>query len=286
MFTHGLPRLPLFCVTLPHLKSNHIKSYPNPKQVGNRIFVITPYDTNNRGRLSATVPDSCPVGYENREPCQISINHHRDRQTGPCFPLAVVYCKIHDVYFTLYPPGHYPYGRQPLVEQITVNSEIVEISTSADDLDLPDRLVFFRGSLFDAALDADLFHAWPKEGCQGSLQPRFNTQLRLLDRAAKLLGISLTSGSRQRELITEVLDLPGQLVSQCSDRLSHQSTFKKQGQSICRLLRTLKNHCLFERFVQTGSIAGLWPPSYFTIYKTKRLKRNSFHALTIRGSPS
>jgi len=284
MFTHGLPRLPLFCVTLPHLKSNQIKSYPIPKQVGNRIFVITPYDTNNRGQLSAIIPDSCPVGYENGEPCQISVNHHRDRKTGPCFPLTVVYCKIHDLYFTLYPPGHYPYGRQPLVEQITVCGRILE--TSTDNLDLQNRLAFFRGSLFDAALDADLFYAWPKEGCQGSFQPRFNTQLHKLDRAVRLLGISSTSGSWQREAITEILDLPGQLVAQSFAGLRVQPTFKKQGQSICRLLKALDNHCLFERLVQTGSIAGLWPVSYFSTYKTKRLKRNSFHALGIRGSPS
>ena len=50
------------------------------------------------------------------ETCSLSIDHYRDRKTGPGFPLAVVGCRRHPICrFTLYPPGHIPYGRQAVV---------------------------------------------------------------------------------------------------------------------------------------------------------------------------
>lgn len=234
--------------------------------------------------MSAIIPDFCPVAREDGKLCQISVNHHRDRKTGPCFPLAVVKCRTHDLCFTLYPPGHYPYGRQPLVNLIDANGEDVKIST--DEFGSHNPLASFSGTLFDAALDADKSLAWVKESFEGSFQPRFNTQLRQLDKTARLLGIHETLGSRQRESITEILDLPGQLVAESFVGLNHSPTFKKQGQAICQLLReVLKNVCLFERLTETGSIAGLWPPPYFWIDGIKRLKKGSFHLPGIRGSP-
>jgi hypothetical protein len=44
-------------------------------------------------------------------PCHLWVDHQRARKTGPCFQLTVVHCGLHRRAFTLYPPGHVPYGR-------------------------------------------------------------------------------------------------------------------------------------------------------------------------------
>ena len=40
------------------------------------------------------------------------VDHYRKRKTGPCYPVAVVGCRVHGRRrYTLYAAGHYPYGR-------------------------------------------------------------------------------------------------------------------------------------------------------------------------------
>lgn len=274
-------------MTLPysvHLKRNRIKPYPIPKQVGNRIFVVTPYNTDDEECLPAVIPDSCPEGYKDEKICRITVDHLRDRKTGPCFPLTVVKCHTHGRCFTLYPPGHYPYGRQLLVGLVDVDGKEIEIST--EESAHPQQLESFEGTLFDAPLDADRSQAWPKESDEGSFQSRFDTQLHHIDRATRLLGTHPSLEVGQVESITEILDLPGQLVAERRVGPNCSPTFKEQGQTVCQLLRIIpKNRDLFERLTETGAIADLWPFPFFWNSKTKRLQRSSFHLTGIRGSP-
>jgi len=253
--------------------------------VGNRVFVVSPYFTDTDGRLTAKIPTICPKGRHDDESCRISINHHRVRKTGPCFPLAVVKCDKHHFCFTLYPPGHVPYGRRPLIANIAVdgskiNNEPIDIHNSEN------KLASFQGSFFDAALDAGFSKTWPKESFMGSLESRFNTQLRHMDRASRLLGIHSALDIKQTEEIAEILNLPRQVVSENLSELKHQPTLKKQGQTICQLLMILpQTLSLFERLVEAGSTAILWPTPCFWTYQAKRLKSGSFYRTGIRGSP-
>lgn len=273
-------------MTLSHFRSNQIKRYPIPKQVGNRIFVVTPYFTNKEGKLTAEIPDICPKNLDDGESCKISLNHHRKRKTGPCFPIAVVACDSHHLNFTLYPPGHVPYGREPLVGNIAVDGKMV-INKQADEHTTDDNRTCFQGSLFDAALDAGDSKVWTKEDVDGSMMPRFNTQLMKLDRASRLLGIHSTLDMKQREGFAEILDLSGQLLIEIVSELQKQPTLQNYGHAICSLLKTIpQNISLFERLTETGSIMGIWPTPYFWKVGVKRLKRSSFQQVRTRGSPS
>ncbi len=55
--------------------------------------------------------DRCPLAPVG-ETCRLRKHDFRDRKTGPRFGLRILYCSTHQRYFTVYPPGHVPYGRQ------------------------------------------------------------------------------------------------------------------------------------------------------------------------------
>ncbi len=44
--------------------------------------------------------------------CKLERHSFRDRKTGPRFALRILYCATHGRHFTVYPPGHVPYGRE------------------------------------------------------------------------------------------------------------------------------------------------------------------------------
>ncbi len=277
--------LRLLIVFVSHHGSNQIKSYPTPIQVGNRVFVVTAYFANADGKLTAEIPTICPKRHHDDEPCRISVNHHRERTTGPCFPLTVVECDTHHIYFTLYPFGHFPYGRHSLTADISVTGNKI-INESIDIHDPENKLVIFQGTLFGAALDAGFSKIWPKESILGSIQSRYNTQLHHLDRTSRLLGIHSALDFKQIEEIAEILNLPGQVISENLSELRRQQTSKKQGQEICKLLMTLpQTLSLFEPLTEAGSTAALWPTPCFWNHVTKRMKSGSFHRARIRGSP-
>ena len=254
-------------------------------QVSNRVFVISLYLPDEQNRLVAEVPKVCPNRDHDGEKCRIRINHYRQRKTGPCFPLTVVECRTHALRFTLYPPGHVPYGRHPLNTDITITGENItfEVAGPSPADVLP---AVYQNSFFEAALAANSQKIWLEESMWGSLEPRFITQLRQLDRALRLLGLHSELTPRQIEEITEILDLSGQRVADGRSRLGYQPTVKYQGQVICQLLKAIPyTQSLFERLAHAGSTAKLWPIPHFWNGITGRLKNRSFHPTGIRGSP-
>ena len=67
------------------------------------------------GALRVVLPERCVFAKAGQR-CSVFIDHHRDRKTGPGFPLAVVGCsRPPQGRHTLYPSGHIPYGRQAAV---------------------------------------------------------------------------------------------------------------------------------------------------------------------------
>lgn len=55
--------------------------------------------------------ERCPLAAVG-ETCKLERHSFRNRKTGPRFALRVLNCATHGCYFTVYPPGHVPYGRQ------------------------------------------------------------------------------------------------------------------------------------------------------------------------------
>jgi len=48
------------------------------------------------------------------ELCRLVRHSFRDRKTGPRFALRILFCATHGCHFTVYPPGHVPYGREAM----------------------------------------------------------------------------------------------------------------------------------------------------------------------------
>jgi len=260
-------------------RSNTIKVYLNSLQIAHRLFVVSSYTPDKEGQLTAQLPDVCPKGIEDPKPCKVFLDHNRDRLTGPCFPLHVVRCRGHNIAFTIYPPGHVPYGREQIVCNVAPDGNLV-----AEEKDEP--LQSFEGTLFDAALDAANHKAWPKESQAGYQDGRFNTQINQIGRAGLLVGIAPGQEAKQREAIAEILDVPYQNVHESATLVKTEPDYKSFGQAICRILQAVPtNNTLFEQFAASGYEVGLWPPLYCWNWQEKKLYLNNFHKMTTRGPP-
>ncbi len=73
-------------------------------------FVSAPYVATAGGVLRPMGRvDRCPLGGDGV--CRLTVQLYRPRKTGPGYPVQVLLCRTHGRSFTVYPPGHVPYGR-------------------------------------------------------------------------------------------------------------------------------------------------------------------------------
>jgi len=92
-----------------------------------RPFVVAEYVEEEPGGVWRPVRvGECPFG----EGCRVRHHDVRERKTGPGIALAVCRCEVHERYFTVYPPGHVPYGRQRLAP-LSVGGQVVAGAPSA-----------------------------------------------------------------------------------------------------------------------------------------------------------
>jgi hypothetical protein len=76
-----------------------------------RAFVCAPYVADEHGRMRPLGKvTQCPFAAAGEE-CWTHRNGFRGRKTGPCFPIQVMGCRVHECGFTVYPMGFDPYGR-------------------------------------------------------------------------------------------------------------------------------------------------------------------------------
>ena len=201
--------------------------------------------------------------------CVVSFNYRRERKTGPCIPLTIVRCLTHNVNFTIYPPGHVPYGREPLTD-IALDGFQFEVALENETISNA-----FEGTLFDSALKASQGLFYPKQGPYELPTICYDTQLNHIKKTALLLGISATDQVSNHEHIAETLNIPRQFqIGQSSH--STAWNYKKTGQSIRQLLEKLPRDCLFERLASCGFICGIWPPLYIWNTETRTLYKSAF----------
>ena len=113
-----------------------------------------------------------------------------------CYAVAVVGCRVHGRRrYTLYPPGHYPYGRVAAVAYSAGGELLLDAVKSQPQ---------WQATLFGAAQDAAAGRIWPAE--QHSWEDRRDTrrrrtQGRRMEMAGRLTGVSAELDERQREQI-------------------------------------------------------------------------------------
>jgi hypothetical protein len=144
----------------------------------------------------------------------------------------------------------------------------------------------FEGTYFDAAIDACDDDIWPLEWFEGSLNPRYQTQRRHLKRAAMLLGLDASIQEWQREKITHLLSIPGQVIRENAALIEKQNKSILMGSCICKLLNEIPlSTSIFERIAQVGALAGIWP-SPIRWNRTTRSYHPLFQQVRTRGSPA
>jgi hypothetical protein len=240
-----------------------------------RPFLITAYLPDRQGRLVAKLPERC-LAAEGDEPCRLRIDHYRERKTGPCFSLAVVRCSTHQVAFTMYPPGHYPYGRVAVApiapggelllkgdagaaETSHAEGEETSVATSDAEEDAASGRLDWSLTVFGAAQDASQGQAWPREK-----PSRWRTQGRWLQLGAQLLGIGpVTDGTedeqRYREQMAGMLGVPALHVLEGARHFRNSRGYRERGRVVLALLARLPTlRSLGERILAAGAIAGLW----------------------------
>jgi hypothetical protein len=144
------------------------------------------------------MPDRCLLSLAGAGgECRIHAAGWRPRRTGPRYPLRIVRCRVHGQAFTLYPVGHVPYGREPVVCQ-----------TEQGDEDL-------RSSLVGAAVAASRGERWPEDLIEGEAGPVGRTQRRRIVAVGRLVGLDrpLVDSRVLGELGLDAVQVQGSLTS-------------------------------------------------------------------------
>lgn len=218
-----------------------------------RPLITAPYRADVAGRLIPTLPSAGPCSASG-EVCRIGIHHWRSRKTGPRFPLAVCECRQHGETFTLYPPGHVPYGRRPLLRQAPDGGTV-----RGDDEGVGRR----RGTLFEPALDAAEGREWPfafafATGADGVR----STQRRRLRWLSALVGVGAHQGSRLRVSLAEALGVGVVLLTDRARTVaaSSGSVLRRRGAAVVAVLERASRgvRSAFGRLSVSGYLAGMW----------------------------
>lgn len=210
-------------------------------------FATTTYRADEAGVLRPQLPSRCLYATRAQR-CRIVVDHYRFRKTGPCFPLAVVGCSVHSPRrYTLYPPGHVPYGRQP-VAPYSPSGELL--------VDAASRQPPWEATLFAAALEAAKGEAWPSESlCDDPRRRR--TQGRRLQRAGRLVGVHPKLRERVRERIATRLRVP--TMELLRGVRGWAGSWKSRGEAVLAVLLAIPIQAsLGYRMLAAGASSGLW----------------------------
>ena len=154
--------------------------------------------------------------------------------------------------YTLYPPGHYPYGRVAVV-RYSVGGELL--------LDADSSQPQWQGTLFAAAQDAQQEKGWASEQnwWQRSSRPSRRTQGRHLELAGRLTGVSRELDERQREQIATRLGVATMTV--VAGARSGERSWQSRGAAIVAVLVALAvSATLGDRMGAAGAVSDLWGP--------------------------
>lgn len=200
----------------------------------------------------------------------LGVDHLRERKTGPCFPLTVLVCETHEVGFTLYPPGHVPYGRAQVAPVAPDGRAIV---------DLPRGAEAFEETVFKAAVCASKGAAWDRERAGGS-EWWWGTQWRRQAVAVRICGVAPTLGETEREAVAAALGVELLLLREEAQRIASNPGYRSRGQGVSAVLGRLAiGPCLLSRLMAGGHLVGLWGPPLWWDTQAAQLRSLAFRGL-------
>lgn len=227
-------------------------------KVSSRDFIVTPYYADGGDRMVPQMPSEGPCRGQDGEPCRLCVDHIRERKTGPEYGLTVVRCKTHKTGFTLYPPGHVPYGQQAILQVGPDGSLLHDEQGQAPESKAGQP---FEATCFQAALDAACGKYWnpqnPQRGFPGP-DRWWGTQRRQLDKAVRWFGLDPCSKGQIRELICSALAVDQLVVEIGARAVANSSGYRVRGEAVVDVLEAVDQQCILERLLLSGHIAGLW----------------------------
>jgi len=221
-----------------------------------RPFVVMPYMAHD-DHLVPGLPGSCMKRRDGDAPCAVVVHHWRSRKTGPCFSLCVARCETHAVAFTLYPPGHVPYGRVAIAP---VSSDGQPVGIAVDEHPVPSAA--WELTVFRATCDAACGRAWPRVGGEG--QGTFRTQCRRTTLAATLLGASVKTDAEQLD-VAAALRVPALTLRDASRAFQKPSRprYTQRAKALIAPLTELSGAGdVLGRILEAGVLLGQWGIPY------------------------
>lgn len=184
--------------------------------------------------------------------CRVGPDHWRQRKTGPRFALLVMRCRSHQLGFTLYPPGHVPYGRRS-VAPVGADGQLLD---PAADVEPVER---FGTTTFEAAIDLAAGRRWPRSWERvrdDPTCPEHTTQWRWIGRLARLVGIASVLDERTRHAVSSALGIATLLVC---DQVRSTTDLATLAGAVVALLRHLPQHpTVLDALLVSGAEGGLW----------------------------
>jgi hypothetical protein len=243
-----------------------------------RFFLAAEYHDQGFGLLEPQDLRVGPCGEGAALECDVVRQSWRPRKTGPCFPLLVMRCREHGRSFSVYPPGHVPYGRRALARVAFDGAAIVDAAGGAKPAD---------GTLFEAAADAAAGVAWGREDDgTGS----WSYQLRQMKRSAQLLGLTSPAPLADAAAVAELLAVDTLLVMEQRAVLAVGPGYVGRGAAVMKVFMALqKGPSLVDRLAEAGYQAGLWGQPYRWDARAQVLRSKPFRPAGARpgaGAPS
>ena len=189
------------------------------------------------GEWRVELPGSGPCAEGARSQCQLKEHGHRWRKTGPDPDLVVVRCKTHGCFFTIYPPGYVPYGRQrlPTAAAEATTAPAVQAASAAADF---------------------VVQRWPDWADPDGVEPAWaSTQWRQLKRWGQWLGLSGEDVAGQRIATTLGLDLHEHVAARAQYQ---RGGYRRRGRAILGVLRAVgRLGDVLGRLLRAGHVSGL-----------------------------
>lgn len=224
----------------------------NSRPLARRSFIVTAYQGCLDGTLRPHMPDRCVEASEGGVACDLHAHHWRERKTGPQFPLLVVRCETHGVAFTLYPPGHVPYGRMAVA---AVDAQGKPLHRADDTTIIPQ--LAWELTFFGAAQDAAKRVAWSRSGYdEAEFRGSWRTQGRYIAQAAELLGLT----GAEQPLLVGVLGVSALGQREAAAKYRGAEGYETRGRAVCTIVDELGfvHGNLLDMILRAGFAARRW----------------------------
>lgn len=180
-----------------------------------------------------------------------------------------MHCRTHHAHFTVYPPGHFPWGQQAIV-QVPTDGSVPRVVVAADQDDVP---AVFEDTLFEPAWEAAHERLWSSE-CDRAGETWRSVQVRKVDDTVRLVGVADTVNDAGRDAVhAELLGVATQLLRDARRSIAQEPGLISRARAVIRIVLTVlrAGGPFVNRLTAAGYRARLWGRPFRWMSNTSRL---------------